>query len=326
MVNRFSFQMAQDNKDKASKSKDRTQIRFYKLILMVLTFAFAIYPSFGQQNNGLSKSEVTRIKQHILEIINQQRRSQGLRDVELDAFASKVAEEHAWEMARGNYTSHWNEQGLKPYVRYGKAGGMDAVMENVAGKWSNAGFAPENVADIIEQFQMAMFYEKPPRDEHRRNILQPQHTHVGLGIAYTGGRIQFAEEFVARYIQVDSIPDRLKAGDIITLKGELLYDKTDIHNIDIFYEPFPQALTPDQLNRTDLYSFPKDRLTLRVKAKEGYSYPDGTTGIIDYDPTTGKFSTPIDFKGARPGIYTIIVWVKLENRPFPATNIYVEVH
>jgi uncharacterized protein YkwD len=283
-------------------------------------------PTFARAQDGGAKIDMPRLKQRLLDIINRERRNVGLRPVELDDLASQVAQQHCREMLNGGYTSHWNEAGLKPYMRYSLAGGVDAVKENVAGKWSNSGIDPARVPELIEQLHIAMFNERPPDDYHRRNILQPEHTHVGLGIAFNDGSVQLAEEFVSRYVELQPISHRAKTGDLLTLKGQLLFEKTDIYNIEIFYEPSPRPLSVDALNRTGDYSFPKDHLVMRPMLAAGYSYSDGSAGSINYQPASGDFSCPIDFHGAQSGIYTIVVWVNQGETRFPVTNISIEVH
>lgn len=305
---------------KLYKTKLAVYLPFFILLYFFLqtsmsTTALASKPLFS----------VDSLKQHILSLINQERTSMSLRPVELDDFASKVAESHCQEMLKYEFTSHWNQAGLKPYMRYSYAGGIDAVQENVAGKWSNSGLDPARIPALVEQLHLAMFNERPPNDHHRVTILQPQHTHVGLAFSFNDNRLQIDEEFVARYVEIEPMPHKIKLGQDISIRGELLFEGTDIHTIDVFYEPFPEPLTVEALNRSNLYSFPKDRLVLRPKLADGYSYPDKTTGSVEINPQTGKFSCQISSRGGKPGLYTIVVWIKHEDRKFPATNICLEI-
>jgi uncharacterized protein YkwD len=275
--------------------------------------------------DSLSNEELTRIRQRLLATINQQRRQFQLRDVELDSFATRVAEQHAAEMTKAGFTSHWNQAGYKPYLRYSQLGGNDAVRENVAGRWSNSGIVATAVADIVENLHQAMFLEKPPHDGHRQNILYPFHTHLGLAVAYNGYRVQLAQEFVARYVEFGTTPRRVRKGEVIELQGEILYDGFELHNIEVRYEAAPQPMTVAELNRTGDYQFPTEKIILRPQLTAGYRYQDGTAGVIDYQANLGEFRCPIDFKATQPGVYIIIVWLKQGEKPFPASNICVEV-
>lgn len=302
----------------------KSRLFIYLFLLVIFTCSLEPLPSPSVLANN-QPLQVDRLKQHIFQLINQERASQGLRPVELDDFASKVAERHAREMLDYEFTSHWNQKGFKPYMRYSFAGGIDAIGENVAGKWSNSGFDPNRIPAIVEQLHLAMFNETPPNDSHRRTILQPQYTHLGLAIMFNDRRVQIDEEFVARYVEVEPIEQKVKLGKDIVIKGELLYEGTDIHTIDVLYEPFPEPLEVAFLNRTGGYGFPQDRLVLRPKLADGYSYPDGTTGSVEVNQQTGKFSCLISSRGGKAGIYTIVVWLNHEGRKFPVTNICLEV-
>src|SRR5262249_14766442 len=159
----------------------------------------------------------------------------------------------------------------------------------------------------------------------RGNFLQPQHTHVGIGVAYDAIGLRFGEEFVAHYLEIDSVPRTVKAGDKITIKGRLLYDETDIAYMQVFYEPFPKPLTSELLNKTGPYAFPQDSFSIRPKLPNGYQYADGKPGEIEYDKVSGKLSYQLTFPRNRTGIYTIVILVSQLKDKFPATNISVRV-
>ncbi len=62
---------------------------------------------------------------------------------------------------------------------------MDHVSENAAMRWSSILMVEnfESVKELIISAHMAMYNERPPNDGHRKNILNPWHTHVGLGFS-----------------------------------------------------------------------------------------------------------------------------------------------
>ena len=68
-----------------------------------------------------------------------------------------------------------------------------------------------------------MVDEKPPLDGHHKNILDPAHTHVGVGLAVVGGEFALGQLFLNRYIKLGPLPDTLAAG-VATLRvaGEVL--------------------------------------------------------------------------------------------------------
>lgn len=121
----------------------------------------------------------------LLKQINKERKERGLNEVELDPLATRVADAHSKEMAEHKYLSHWNQFGHKPYHRYALAGGRDHVAENVACMsvyGSSKMRSEKELCDVILHLHAEFMAEVPPNDGHKLNILNPGHTHVGLGI------------------------------------------------------------------------------------------------------------------------------------------------
>ena len=56
----------------------------------------------------------------------------------------------------------------------------------------------EPALELALEGEAAMMAEKPPDDGHRRTILDPGVTHVGVGWAQGGGEFRMAEEFMTR--------------------------------------------------------------------------------------------------------------------------------
>ena len=54
--------------------------------------------------------------------------------------------------------------------------------------------------EMMRRSQQVMMNEVAPHDGHRRTILDPYATHVGIGMAWEGGEFRLAQEFVRRYI------------------------------------------------------------------------------------------------------------------------------
>ena len=80
---------------------------------------------FGEVDLGSGRAQ-------LLDLANSERTLAGAARLELDDLACKVANEHALDMVKGDFLSHWGSDGLKPYHRYSFAGGSDASEENVS--------------------------------------------------------------------------------------------------------------------------------------------------------------------------------------------------
>lgn len=295
-------------------------------VLLLLIFLVPNIKLKAQQIN-ISTAEIKELKESMLKLINESRESEGLKTVELDELASQVGDKHCQEMVLEFYFSHWNSQGLKPYMRYSYAGGKDALMENLSltegGTYFNS---KEKLINVLTAMHLRMFNEKPPYDGHRQAIIHPQHTHVGVGIAFSESQVRLAQEFIARYVETKPLANKAKPGDTVNIVGRILKSKMyELAGISVFYEPTPTNLTRDELNSRGSYSFPEEEKVLRPKLLTQYTYKDGSKGEVNYQKSSGEFSSQFSFEKNKTGVYTIVVWLKEELNKFPVTNICVEV-
>lgn len=228
-------------------------------------------------------------------LINEERINYGLSSVILDDLAAKTGQAHAAEMAGNGYMSHWNQSGFGPDIRYSLAGGTEWVQENVYSSWQrydNGTPVPiEDWNSVIKQAHEALMNSPG----HRANILNPDHTHVGIGLAYDPktGEFRVAQEFINRYVELDTMPDQARPGSEITISFRLLNDAAE-PVVNLAYEPFPQPLSTDQLNGTSTYSSPAEYV--------GYF---GAEAQSD-----GSYLAKVKL-GNTPGLYHIRIWVKL---------------
>jgi uncharacterized protein YkwD len=253
-------------------------------------------------------------KLNMLAEINRAREAHGLRRVELDEHASKVAQMHVEEMARNSYFSHWDRNGLKPYMRYSLAGGYDAVSENLTHtKNIPLHMLPQTIIN-------SYLAERPPNDGHKRTLLLPYATHVGIGIAVNDGWVYVAQEFVTKIVKLFPIPRFATLDEKVQLMGKVP-SGWELHNIDVFYEPLPSPMTTEELSRTSAYGLPEERKSLFKLLPPNARYSDGSRGdIIVADD--GAFICPIPFFKKLPGVYTIVVWLlnRSDKTYVPATN------
>jgi hypothetical protein len=131
---------------------------------------------------------------------------------------------------------------------------------------------------------------------HRANILKPEHTHVGIGIAYNAvaGRFLVAQEFTNHYVTLQPIPASVLLGGMITLQGKL-EPGASAPLVNLAYEPFPQPMSVAELNQTSAYSSPAQTY-------------EAVTLDVDAD---GKFSRSLKLNhGGQAGFYHVRVWVE----------------
>lgn len=229
--------------------------------------------------------DIAEVEKTMVDLINQDRRKNGLKPVVWDQTAADAAREHVQEEADYGFISHWTMEGVKPQQRYTLAGGLDAVQENQSVTlWINDGFkgiSKEDLLKIVTEHQTAMVNEQPPEDGHRKNILDPHHTGVGIAIAVGKYGVAMAQEFTNHYLEMKPVPKTAFPGEKITLAGRLLpgYSLTGIYAV---WEELPQPLTKEELMKTHSYSDPPfDNLYFWAKPNAaGYYIPTKSGNIM----------------------------------------------
>jgi uncharacterized protein YkwD len=263
-------------------------------------------------------------RQQLLNQVNAERAAANLSELKLDDLACSVANDHARDMATKEFLSHWGSDGRKPFHRYGLAGGTAAVQENCSAASDIDSVSPPRVLDDLRDMHESMLREVPPKDGHRKTILDPYHTHVGFGVALNSRSLRLDELYLARYIQIDPVATEAKAGATIRVSGRLLNPNHFINEIDVYYEPLPKPPDISWLRTQRSVSFPEDVARLRPRALDGMLYVDGTRGDFDWDHR-GRFRAAIKLFRNEPGIYTVVCIVRRvpTDKGFPGAQVCV---
>jgi uncharacterized protein YkwD/uncharacterized membrane protein required for colicin V production len=120
-------------------------------------------------------------EQHMLDLLNGERASAGLKPLTADARLREIARQHSQEMFALDYFSHTSPTSGSPFDRMHAAG----VQFAVAGE--NLAYAPN--VDIAHRGLM----NSPG---HRANILRPEFGRVGIGVILSGAQgSMFSQEF-----------------------------------------------------------------------------------------------------------------------------------
>jgi uncharacterized protein YkwD len=258
------------------------------------------------------KLTIAEARRYMLALINRDRRTEKLSPVVLDEGPpTRAGQEHAEDMAHLGYLGHWGSDGSVPEQRLTRAGGADFVMEN-ASCFTDERERPIDKAPMIdpadvEHAESMFFNEKPPNDGHRRNILKPQHTRVGIGVAQPGKIPQeipvpcFSQEFVDSYGSYDPIPGRAKVGAVIHVSGRSQPAPT---GVGIARVETPHPLPPSELNKRRSYPTP---------TPYALYWPKGYVTDIPLTVTGDTFAidVPLGDPKREPGLYEVSVWSKL---------------
>lgn len=309
-----------------------SNLKFNMLLIVpvIILLSLVFYPLEVNSKNDsvhLGTHAILELKLKLVKQINKDRARYRLKPVKYDSLASEVGDNHCEEMLKNEYSSHWNMKGYKPYHRYSQAGGNDHVTENVSFQQhfdSHPGFHID-VYEMMLKSHRQMLNEKPPNDGHRKNILDPYHTHVGIGLAFDKYNVYMTQEFLDRYVEVDTtFPRKAKLNDKITLTGKVLNSKHTVSSITIFYEPIPKPMSIKRLKSTSAYGLPNERHDLFPVLEDTlYYYEGGGRGDINiFDD--GRFKSPIPFFKRLKGIYTVVVWIEDDKgNSIPSTSMSI---
>ena len=162
---------------------------------LLVSLLFALTPVQGSAAE-LPQELETKLREQVLQWINENRVEAKLPTLSFDRGVNKVAELHADDTAEHfdptsvetreqTYLAHTSSDGKDLLARF-KAANVDAGW----GFAENTGYWTRNPFGEIEEFSLygltlmheGMMAEVPPNDAHRENILGP-YTHLGVGLS-----------------------------------------------------------------------------------------------------------------------------------------------
>jgi len=159
-------------------------------------------------------------------------------------------------MLEVDYFSHWNSDGVKPYVTYTLFGGRGYVAENISHTFSQCPTSNciPSVVDPLKNIQslhyMMMYDDALSNWGHRDTIIAPYSTHVNFGIAYDDENFYFAQHFETNIIEWDKIK---LANAELEMVGKLP-DGFSMMQIEIYADENPKTLTGKTLNEESPYN------------------------------------------------------------------------
>jgi uncharacterized protein YkwD len=289
---------------------------------------------------GQAPRDETRLtlRHDVLRLINRDRASHNLPPVELDVQVSALADAYCTAQIRNRTTGHFTTDGLAPYMRYSFGGGNDGVSENAAAWSAPYAFSNHALVDMARRSQQTMMAERAPNDGHRRTILDPHATHVGIGLAWEGGEFRMAQEFIRRYVDWKRpLPRSASLYEPVTGWGKPRAGFR-VEAITVHHEPVPESMPAHVANALSTYRLPDKRrdylprLKSYVRRQHDGSfhlvreeYSDGRNG--DFTVTDdGTFHFTVPFRDGA-GVYTVVVWVTRDNdrKAIAASNISIRV-
>ncbi|HWO97167.1 MAG TPA: CAP domain-containing protein [Bacillus sp. (in: firmicutes)] len=129
-------------------------------------------------------SSVSEFEKKVVELVNQERQKQGLSALQLDTKLSDVAREKSKDMMNKNYFSHTSPTYGSPFD----------MMKQFGIDYRTAG---ENIAKG-QQTPEEVMNGWMNSDGHRKNILSPNFTHIGVGYVEGGGSTYWTQMFIGK--------------------------------------------------------------------------------------------------------------------------------
>ena len=248
--------------------------------------------------------ELLRRQQFMLDLINTDRAANNAAALAIGANAA--AQQHAEDMMRRNYRSHWGMDGLTPYMRYTRGGGFNRELENISGperlidesgetaetaETELSGLSPDQLLTAVQE----RFMTSP---EHRANILDEWHRSVNLGIACNDFNCWVVQQFEGGHLEFSDRPHI--SGSVLSFAGTLR-DGLEFDSVALWFHQPLQPLTLGRLDATYSYGSGQYPATfLRRPLAEGHYYPDSVfnygwkSGIDPYtlDDGLARITTP----------------------------------
>lgn len=249
----------------------------------------------------------------MLALINRDRATQGLAPVTLDEGPAQASgQRHAEDMAKNGFLGHWGTDGSTPEQRHTEAGGSDMVLENASCvddlKKRTLEADPLVPEAAIAQAEHLFFDEVPPNDGHRKNILRPHHTRVGIGIALPVsteteiGVPCFTQEFVDGYGTYAAIPKTAKVGAVLHVEGTIQSPAT-FGGVGLARVVAPAPIPPSEANKRRSYPVPQP---YQMYWPKGFVTPIP----VEVSGNTFRVDVPLSDQG-KPGLYEVSVFGKL---------------
>jgi len=189
-----------------------------------------------------------------LEQVNNDREKHGVPPVNLGN--NSAAQKHVDDLLEFDYFSHWNSEGVKPYVTYTLFGGRGNVAENISYFFTECPTSNcvPSVVDPLKNIQslhyMMMYDDADSNWGHRDTIIDPYHTHVNFGIAYDDDTFYFAQHFETNIIEWTKIELTNAELEIV---GKLP-DGFSMIQFEIYVDENPKTLSGKTLNEESPYN------------------------------------------------------------------------
>lgn len=166
------------------------------------------------------------VEKWILDLVNENRRREGggaLKDLSWDDTLRDSARRHSDDMLLRGFFDHVNPDRMSPADRIARAHRrlVGLTGENI---WEASGWDTSDDRRLAGQI-VKDWMESPG---HRENILRPEYTHLGVGVAVRGGEVRATQNFAyVRALLAEPLPEAVRDGETLSLATSPMADRYD---------------------------------------------------------------------------------------------------
>ena len=202
------------------------------------------------------------VKRRMLEIVNQDRAAAGLTPLVLGENAA--AQLHAEASLAGCFSSHWDLNGLKPYMRYSLAGGYQSNSSYVVGSdhciVATDGYrAKDSISGWMSD-----------------SALDWKHRKINVGLVWDEYNTAVVLQYEGDHVEYDLLP--VIEDGILTMSGTVrngvVFEEDRDLGIQLYYDPPPRPLTGGQIARTYCADSGVQIASLRTPPASGSHYTE----------------------------------------------------
>jgi uncharacterized protein YkwD len=153
--------------------------------------AQALGAQWRSRGNTARVSYLYELERKIFRLTNEVRRKHGVSSLTWETSLRDVARAHSVDMLRGNYFSHMSPDGRSPHdrIRSGYPFDLSSTGENI---WMGTGHDPGDTTRLAR----IMVNNWMSSAGHRQNLLNPEFTDIGVGVAARGNDVRATQVFV----------------------------------------------------------------------------------------------------------------------------------
>ncbi len=196
--------------------------------------------------------------------INTARAAARVPPLAYDPLLERVGDAHCAILIAEGGDGHFSRSGVPPYLRALLAGGNGFHRQNAAMFSSSAPVAPGEVAAVLARIVDSMLAETPPDDGHRRALLDPDVTHIGVGLAVRGGEVRMTHELATEAAVAWTPPPvavRPRTG--LVLAGRLAPPWRPVV-AEVLWEALPRPIPDAELRAIRAYRYPPRRIAFQA--------------------------------------------------------------